>query len=137
VKTFILDACAIIAYLSEEPGYEKVAKIYRMALENKAYLAINIINLLEVYYDVFRDHGEISADHTYQNILASKVNIIEHINYKTMKIAGRLKAHYKISLADSIALATSIEYNATLVTADHHELDEVEKNREAKFLWIR
>jgi predicted nucleic acid-binding protein len=47
--------------------------------------------------------------------------------------AGRLKASYKISLADSILLAESIISGGTLLTADHHEFDD---HGEIKFLWI-
>jgi len=48
-----------------------------------------------------------------------------------------LKATYKISLADSIATACASIYYAELVTADHHELDEIASKENIKFLWIR
>jgi predicted nucleic acid-binding protein len=51
--------------------------------------------------------------------------------------AGRLKASYKISLADSIVLAEALVTNAKLLTADHHEFDVIEENEEILFLWIR
>jgi hypothetical protein len=37
------------------------------------------------------------------------------------KKAGYLKSKYKISLADSIALAENITRNGQLITSDHHE----------------
>jgi predicted nucleic acid-binding protein len=51
--------------------------------------------------------------------------------------AGRLKAGYKISIADSIALATAFIYESELVTCDHHELDVIESKENIKFFWIR
>ena len=51
--------------------------------------------------------------------------------------AGRLKATYKISLADSVALAEAFVSGGTLLTADHHELDVIEKHEKIQFQWIR
>jgi hypothetical protein len=51
--------------------------------------------------------------------------------------AGRFKASYRISLADSIALAETIVSSGELLTADHHEFDVIEKQEEIKFHWIR
>ena len=51
--------------------------------------------------------------------------------------AGRLKASYKISLADSVALAQTIVSGGALLTADHHEFDAIEKHENIRFEWIR
>jgi hypothetical protein len=51
--------------------------------------------------------------------------------------AGRLKSSYKISLADSIALAEASISNGMLITADHHEFDTIEMNERLLFFWIR
>lgn len=49
----------------------------------------------------------------------------------------RLKSTYRISLADSIALAQAIALNAELLTCDHHEFDVLEPFEPIKILWIR
>ena len=51
--------------------------------------------------------------------------------------AGRLKASYKISFADSFALAQTIILDGTLLTSDHHEFDRIESIEKIKFMWIR
>jgi len=48
-----------------------------------------------------------------------------------------LKSQFKISLTDFFLLASALLYNATVVTADHHEFEAVEKSGLVKFLWIR
>jgi predicted nucleic acid-binding protein len=53
------------------------------------------------------------------------------------KEAGRLKAIYRISLADSLALAEAKTRGARIMTADHHEFDTLDKKGEVAFLWIR
>ena len=76
-----------------------------------------------------------------------QINILNHIKELNIIIgeftdkifleAGRLKATYRISLADSIALAEAIVSDGILLTADHHEFDLIETSEEIKFLWIR
>jgi hypothetical protein len=48
-----------------------------------------------------------------------------------------LKAKYKISLADSIALAETIRKGGSLVTSDHHEFEPLEKPENIKITWYR
>jgi hypothetical protein len=42
-----------------------------------------------------------------------------------------------LTLADAIGLAEAIISDGSFVTADHHELDTIEKNENIKFTWIR
>jgi len=42
-----------------------------------------------------------------------------------------------MSLADSIGLAETILNDGYFVTADHHELDIVEKKEKLNMIWIR
>jgi predicted nucleic acid-binding protein len=51
--------------------------------------------------------------------------------------AGHLKASYKFSLADSIALAQAMTIGCELLTADHHEFDKIEGKEPVSFNWIR
>jgi hypothetical protein len=45
---------------------------------------------------------------------------------------------YKVSFADTFALATASITDAFLLTADHHEMDRIEQvEPDIKFLWIR
>ena len=52
--------------------------------------------------------------------------------------AGRIKSDFRrLSLADSVALAEASVCNGILVTADHHEMDKLDKQGVVRFLWIR
>jgi predicted nucleic acid-binding protein len=70
-------------------------------------------------------------------IKKSPIKINHEITDSLIIQAGRLKGKYKISLADSIGLAEAIIINGAFVTADHHELDIVDKNEKIRFVWIR
>jgi len=48
-----------------------------------------------------------------------------------------LKAYYTIPLGDAIGLATAFKMKGLFVTADHSDLDEVEKAESIPFFWFR
>jgi len=133
---FVLDACALIATLKNEKGADIVADAYKKANKGEAMLLMNRVNLFEVYYGFYRDDGKDYAENILKNLKQSMLSICE-FNDTTFVEAGRLKATYKISLADSIVLAQAIISNGTLLTADHHEFDVIEKHENISFRWIR
>ena len=61
-KVYVLDACALIAALTNEKGADKVVNAYNEVASGEAKIFMNIINLLEVYYDDYRVHGKEAAD---------------------------------------------------------------------------
>jgi len=137
LKIYVLDACAVIAALSNEEGADKVEAAYNEASFGNAKIAMNIINLLEVYYDDYRIHGKESADKMVESIMSAPTTIITEIKQDIFAEAGRLKATYKISLADSIVLAQAIVLKGSLLTCDHHEFDAIEGKEPLTFHWIR
>ena len=134
---YVLDACALTALLKKEDGAEKVFTVYKNAVAGKVTLVMNKLNLLETYYDQYRSIGKSVADKTFESVMRSPVNIISEISDAVFAEAGRLKASYRISLADSIALVEASVADGVLLTADHHELDIIEKKERIKFCWIR
>ena len=136
-NTFVLDACTLIAFLNDEVGSYLVEELLQKAKYGKIELVINKINLLEIYYDIYRDCDHETASSVMQAIKQMPIQIISSLSDEVFFEAGHLKAGYKISLADSIALAESITREAALVTADHHELDKLEQLEIFKAFWIR
>ena len=137
MEVYILDACALVAMLAAEPGVAEVRNIIRRAYRGNTHVSMNRLNVLEVYYGLFRSYGKEYADDKLEKINKLPVVIIPDINNAVFFEAGRLKATYKISIADSVALAEASVSGATLVTADHHEMDIIDKNEKIRFLWIR
>jgi len=135
-NAFVLDACALISLARNEAGAEVVADAYAKAGRGEATLLINRINLLEVYYDFYRYKGKKYADDFVKTVKRSNVRISE-FDETIFAQAGRLKASYKISLADSIALAQAIVVDGALLTCDHHEFDAIAGKERINFAWIR
>jgi predicted nucleic acid-binding protein len=72
-----------------------------------------------------------------ERILKLPIKIINTVKNKVFKEAGRLKATYKISLADSILLGETSILKARVLTSDHHEFDIIEEKESFDFSWIR
>jgi predicted nucleic acid-binding protein len=134
---YVLDACAMLAVLSKEAGADKVVDVYKKAAFGEVSLIMHKLNLLEVYYGLFREYGREHADKFLEEVRHSPIAIDHEITDEIFTEAGRLKASYKISLADSIALAEASVSGGAILTSDHHEFDVVEKNEKIQFQWIR
>ena len=134
---FILDACALIAFLQKETGWEQVREILLRARENKIIVRMHVFNLLEVYYDMYRSIGKHKANEELNMIKRLPITFNTSLSDDIFIEAGRLKATYKISLADAVVLAQTIVADGTAVTSDHHEFDIIESKESVKFLWIR
>ena len=112
VKSFscVLDTSAIISYLANEPGSNRVESI-------KSESAIPFMALSELYYVIWRKKGKAEADLTYALVKSWGLPIL----YPTEQViltAGRLKATYHLGIADSYIASFALIQNSKLVTQD-------------------
>jgi predicted nucleic acid-binding protein len=136
-KAYVLDACALIAYLAEEDGADVVQSILDLAEQGNCRVFMHAINLLEVYYGVRKEYGEIAAQEMWDSVKEEHILICFDTSENLIIEAGRLKSQYKISLADSIGLAQTVLLNASFITSDHHELDTVDVTENIDITWFR
>jgi len=134
---YLLDACALIAYLNDEDGADVVDELFENASEGDATVFISTINLLEVYYGMYRELGYEKATEILSDIQSLPITAISDFSLDAMLEAGRLKAVYKVSLADSIALGIASVSGYSLVTADHHEMGPIDTDPDVTLFWIR
>lgn len=134
---FVMDACALIAVLASETGADVVRGVIDKAAAGSATVVINKLNLLEVYYDVYRKYGVRAANEFVETVKNSPIRVQAGLSDEVFAEAGRLKATYKISLADSVALAEAMTSCGMLLTSDHHEFDAIEAAEKIKLFWIR
>ncbi len=118
---YIFDACAMIALIERESGYEKIeACLYEKNTENY----IHAINLCEVIYDGLRRRPTISSTSMISDIQNAGIYIYWRMNANLLAGAADYKAQWRrISLADCFALALAHHLQGTLLTSDHHEFD--------------
>lgn len=130
----VLDACALMAFLNDEPGAEVVAAI----LQDVPSVEMSAVNLLEIAYDTLRRTGDPEAGRELLEVVHQlPIKIHWEISHLVFHHAARLKASFRISLADAFALALAETLSAAVATSDHHEFDAIESNGAARFVWIR
>ena len=134
---FVLDACALIALLTNEPGADVVKDLLQRAVGGKIKIIMHKVNFLEVYYHTYKLYDEHAALNLLEYIKVSPIEMDGEITDDIFIKAGKLKSLHKISLADSIGLAKAIINDGYFVTADHHELDILEKKEDVNIIWIR
>ena len=105
-----------------------------MASARNAYLLMNKVNLLEIYYGVYRDDGIEEVKNVLGKIETLPVKIIDTLTDEVFYEAGTLKATNRISLEDAIAVAEANIRDVELVTCDHHEFDALEKEKKMAVL---
>ena len=134
---YVLDACSLISVLSNEKGADVVKNLLQKAVNNEVKIMMHKVNFLEVYYYIYKRYNESVAQNLLKDIKISPIKLDNEITDDILIKAGRLKSLYKMSLADSIGLAETIINDGCFVTADHHELDIVEKKENINMIWIR
>ena len=137
MKRYVFDACALIAFINDEEGASLVEQLLVEASFRRCSISINKFNLLEVYYGYLREKGETFAENILNIVENSDIQVCDVLSDELLRSASNFKISYKISLADAMALAQAYVENALLVTADHHEMDVVEKESKVDFCWIR
>ena len=134
ISTYCLDACAVIAYLRQEPGAEVLKALIE---QSTTFLAMHVCNLGEVYYDFFRDSGLLAAQTAWTNTLALPLALRRDADDAFIQRAGVIKVEERVSFADAFALALTERLNVPLVSTDHHEFDTIDQKGHFRFLWLR
>jgi PIN domain nuclease of toxin-antitoxin system len=119
---YILDACAAIAYLRDEPGAETVDDL--LSLEPPSCY-IHAINLCEVYYDFLRASGEKVASASMEDLRSVGLIIRNDMDEAFWRQAGHYKVAYRMSLADAFLASLAERFDAEIVTSDRKELEPV------------
>ena len=115
--SFVLDSYAFLAYLQDEPAGSRIEKLLDNARKGKCRLLLSLINLGEILYIIERRGGIAKA----QDALALMHQLpveIRLVDEQTVFAAAHIKANHAISYADAFVVATALQENAAVVTAD-------------------
>ena len=120
---FVLDACALIAFLRKEDGAQLVARLLH---DEENVCMAHAVNLCEVYYDFLRAADKRTAEVALSDLESLGLIPQEDMDMPFWREAARYKAHLRrISLADCFALSLAKRVGGTLITSDHAEFDMV------------
>lgn len=117
---YVLDACAMLAYLKGEDG---ATNVDGLLTSPSVTCFAHAVNLCEVYYDFRRRSDEATAGAAIADLLADGVVERKDLSRRFWQVVGKHKARGRISLADCFCIALAQELSAELVTSDHHEFD--------------
>jgi ribonuclease VapC len=108
---YVLDSTALIAFISEEPGSEKIAELLPSS-------SISAVNLTETIHKLVLKG--ISAETVKQMLRGLKLNVVdwtEDLAYSSAEFAMFGRSH-GLSLGDRACLALAKHLHATAVTSD-------------------
>jgi predicted nucleic acid-binding protein len=115
--SFVLDTSALLALRGDEPGADRVETLLSQGKKNQCRLLASFMTRMEVLYIVWREEGEQAARHALRLMDSFAVEWVS-CEPTILEIAARLKAHGKLSVADTWIGATAIAYGATLIHKD-------------------
>jgi predicted nucleic acid-binding protein len=131
-KTYVLDANAILTWLTNARQADRVEQLVREADRSGNALLVSVANWGEVFYLSWQRHGEQAARETMANLSQLPVRVLPVDTPQALK-AGEMKALHKIPYVDCLAAALATLQQATLVTSDH---DFKKLGRHFPILWI-
>lgn len=131
---YVLDACAVIAYLGNEPGADVVEQAL---LDPASRCLIHSINLCEVFYHFHRAGDEQAATDAVKDVRHLGIAERSDFDEEFWMESGRLKAQGRISLADCFAITLTNRTGGTLLTSDHHEMDKIAAAGTCSITFIR
>jgi predicted nucleic acid-binding protein len=116
--TIVLDASALLRFLDDEAGAERVERLLNQAASGEAVLLMSAVNWGEVIYAVTHRQGVSAAAELLRRLSSLRITIIPCSSEDAMQ-AALFKAQHKIPYADAFAASLAIENSATLLTADY------------------
>jgi len=109
----IIDSSCWLEYFAGTPLADVIGNI----VENTDDLLVPSIVLFEVFKKLMVEVGE---DKAIMAIAHLKQGHIVELDGDSAIFSAKIGREYNLALADSIIYATTLKYNATLYTQDHH-----------------
>ena len=120
----VFDTEALLIFYLGEEGADMVEDLLRRIQNKELKGFLNIINLTEFYYILYRRDAAI-AEEKERNLRAYGIEIVPLMDNAIWREAGRIKGEHAISLADAFAVATAISKKDKLVVGRDEEFKKV------------
>jgi len=130
------DAFAWLAWLQDEPGAPAVQRWLDDAEAGRAECVTSIVNLGEAYYRLVRVDRRDQAESLWRLALRGTLPVsVKDATRRRVRRAADLKSQHAIAYADAFAVATAVEFNATLLTGDP-EIKPLEGELNLRVEWL-
>jgi predicted nucleic acid-binding protein len=124
LERLTFDSEAILAFYLGEEGGEFVRDSLGKVQNGDAEGYINILNLTEIYYILFRVDPEL-AEEKQRNLRLYGLKVIPVEDDDLWREAARIKGRHALSLADAFAVATAKSFESKLVVGSDKEFSEI------------
>jgi predicted nucleic acid-binding protein len=114
---YVLDTSAILTYTDQEDGVVEVETLLENARFAKCRIEACSISLMEIYYLTIRASGEDQAARLVA-LIKSWPLLWVYPDEKILLQAGKLKAAFRLSVADALIAAVAKLHRACLVHKD-------------------
>ncbi len=115
---YVLDANALLSFVNDEPGAERMQQVLTSAMREDNPLLISVVNWGEVFYVSWERRGEEEAKRMMGAIARLPVEVVP-ADISLISKAAEIKSLHKIPYADSVAAALAELRQAILITSDH------------------
>lgn len=117
-RRYVLDANALIGLFEDREGVAaKVERLLQEAARQDQPVLMSAVNWGEVFYIVWKRHGEAGAREAEMNLQRMSLVILP-ADFDRATRAAALKQKFNLGYADAFAAELAIERGASLVTAD-------------------
>lgn len=120
----VFDTEALLIFYLGEEGAEVVEDLLRRIQNKETKGFLNIVNLTEFYYILYRRDAAI-AEEKVRNLRAYGMEIVPITDNAIWRETGKIKGEHAISLADAFAVATAIAKKDKLVVGRDEDFKKV------------
>ncbi len=132
MKSAVLDSFAVLAFLLEEPGGDRVLALLEKAAGSDDAVLISAVNWTEVRYMVEKKLGKDDWNAVKERLMGLPIELVP-VDRELAELAGELKVGKKMSLGDTFAAALAKHRKMDLYTGDP-EFRAVED--EIRIVWL-
>ncbi len=119
MTVYVLDASALIRFLDEEAGWERVKSVLRECAEGRAQACISAVQWGEVAGNLRKRFGASAEARIMSSLLPSEAEIVPATADRAVH-AAQLKVDRNLAYADGFALDLAMESpDHLLLTADY------------------
>jgi len=131
-KIYVLDANAVLDFVEDGPGAERMERLIKDAARENAPLLMSVVHWGEVFYHSWQQRGEEAARTMLGGLSRLPLRPVP-VDLPQSIQAGEIKARHKIPYVDCLAAALAMIREAVLVTSDR---DFEKLGRRVQILWL-
>jgi len=119
VSVFVLDSSAVLRYIDDEAGADRVGEIFKECLHQKSKMRISALQWGEIAGQLRKHLGAATATRVLETLLPIELDIVAATGDRAVR-AATLRLERKISYADGFAIDLAMDSaEHILVTADY------------------